>query len=52
MGNIDFLPIIQALRDVEYPGWISVEVFDYAPGVEKLATESIRTLQRCLQATG
>jgi sugar phosphate isomerase/epimerase len=48
MGPIDFMPILQALRDVHYRGWISVEVFDYEPGVEALARESIEYLQRCL----
>ncbi len=48
MGQIDFLPILQALRDIDYSGWISVEVFDYEPGVEALARESIEYLQRCL----
>jgi sugar phosphate isomerase/epimerase len=47
MGQIDFVPILRALRDVNYQGWISVEVFDYTPGVEALATESIRCLQQC-----
>jgi len=27
MGDLDFLPIFRALRDVDYRGWISVEVF-------------------------
>ncbi|QDU93326.1 sugar phosphate isomerase/epimerase family protein [Lignipirellula cremea] len=45
MGKIDFLPILQALKDINYDGWISVEVFDYTPGVETLASESIRNLQ-------
>lgn len=48
MGSMDFIPILTALRHVEYQGWLSVEVFDYEPGVEALATESIRYLQECI----
>jgi sugar phosphate isomerase/epimerase len=49
MGNIDFVPVLAALRDVGYDGWVSVEVFDYTPGVEVLARESIAYLNRCLE---
>jgi sugar phosphate isomerase/epimerase len=49
MGDIDFVPILQTLKDVDYQGWVSVEVFDYDPGVETLATESIQNLQACLK---
>jgi sugar phosphate isomerase/epimerase len=48
MGEIDFVPILQALREVGYDGWVSVEVFDYTPGVESLARDSIRYLKECL----
>ena len=51
MGAIDFVPIFQALNDVGYDGWVSVEVFDYSPGVETLAKESIEYMQRCLTKT-
>jgi sugar phosphate isomerase/epimerase len=40
-GDVDFRPIFAALRDINYDRWVSVEVFDYAPGVERLAKESI-----------
>jgi sugar phosphate isomerase/epimerase len=46
MGEIDFVPILAALREVQYTGWISVEVFDYEPGIEALARESIQNLQK------
>jgi sugar phosphate isomerase/epimerase len=47
-GNLDFVPIFQALRDVNYEGWVSVEVFDYTPGVEALARKSIEYMKKCL----
>lgn len=48
MGELDFLPIFQTLGEIDYRGWVSVEVFDYTPGVEALAGESIRYMQDCL----
>ena len=44
MGDVDFRPILRALRNIEYEGWISVEVFDYEPGVERLVTASMANL--------
>ena len=46
MGDLDFLPIMKTLVDCQYKGWISVEVFDYEPGVERLATESLNYLRQ------
>jgi sugar phosphate isomerase/epimerase len=50
MGDLDFVPIFQALAEIDYRGWVSVEVFDYAPGVEALARESIEYLEECQAA--
>ena len=46
-GSTDFGPILQALADIRYSGWISVEVFDYFPDPDTIARESIRYLKEC-----
>ncbi len=50
MGAVDFRPILEALDLERYSGWISVEVFDYSPGIEKLASSSIQYLSNLLPA--
>jgi len=47
-GKLDFVPIFKALDEVDYRGWVSVEVFDYAPGPERLARESIEYMRKCV----
>jgi sugar phosphate isomerase/epimerase len=46
-GATDFVPIFRALKDVNYGGWVSVEVFDYRPDPETIARESIRYMREC-----
>ena len=45
MGDLDFVPIITALQDIRFKGWVSVEVFDLKPGAERLARASITYLR-------
>ncbi len=47
MGDVDFVPIFGALKQINYQGWVSVEVFDYEPGIERLARESIQYMREC-----
>ncbi len=49
MGRTDYHPIFSALRQTRYSGWISVEVFDYRPGAEYIARESLQYMQRVLR---
>ncbi|MBI3864676.1 MAG: sugar phosphate isomerase/epimerase [Planctomycetia bacterium] len=48
MGPTDFVPIFRALVASRYPGWVSVEVFDYSPGCERIARESMANMQSAL----
>jgi len=47
-GKLDFVPIFKALCEIDYRGWVSVEVFDYTPGSQRLARQSIEYMRRCL----
>jgi sugar phosphate isomerase/epimerase len=44
MGQLDFVPILQALKEINWRGWVSVEVFDYSPGIERLVQESMQNM--------
>ncbi len=49
MGETDFHPILKALQDSQYRGWVSVEVFDYKPGAQHIAVQSLKYMQRVLE---
>jgi len=44
-GDYDLKPVFEVLARRGYKGWISLEAFDFTPGPERIATESLRHLQ-------
>jgi sugar phosphate isomerase/epimerase len=45
-GEIDFQPIAAALQTTGYNGYVSVEVFDFEEGPERIAKGSLESLKR------
>mgnify|MGYP000446639056 CR=1 FL=1 len=48
-GKYDFTSIFQRLHRLNYQGWVSMEAFDFTPGAETLARESIQYLSRRIE---
>jgi sugar phosphate isomerase/epimerase len=49
-GDVDFVPIFEALRNAGYDRWVSVEVFDYSPDPETIASGSLEYMQQAARA--
>ena len=45
-GDYDFVSIFRTLKRLKYKGWVSLEAFDFKPGGEVIATETINYLKR------
>lgn len=45
-GAVDFGPIFEALKDIAYEGYASVEVFNFEPGPEAIAAKSLNYMKR------
>jgi len=43
-GDYDFSAVLATLKRLDYPGWVSLEVFDFSAGAEKIATDSLTYL--------
>ena len=48
-GEVDFGPIAAALKETGYQGYVSVEVFDFEEGPERIALGSLETLKRAFR---
>ena len=47
-GDYDFKPVLEVLRRRNYAGWVSLEAFDFKPGADRLAVESLRHLESAI----
>lgn len=47
-GSVDFAPIMKALVDTGYEGYVSVEVFDFKPDPVTIARDSIAYMRRSM----
>jgi len=45
MGDVDYGPIAEAIKDIGWDKWLSVEVFKYDPDPETIARKSIEYLR-------
>ncbi len=48
-GDTDFVPIGEALRKIDFKGYVSVEVHDRSVDPEQTATKSIRYMMECME---
>jgi len=48
----EYVRVFEALRELDYNRWISVEVFDFSPGGKTIAEECMRTLLEIEQRIG
>jgi D-psicose/D-tagatose/L-ribulose 3-epimerase len=44
-GGYDFKPVLQVAKDRNYDGWVSMEVFNFTPGSERIVTEAMAYLR-------
>jgi sugar phosphate isomerase/epimerase len=46
MGEVQYGPILTALAEIDYSGWLSLEVFKYEPSPEEIGRQSIGYLRK------
>lgn len=45
-GDYDFKPVFEVLTRRGYRHWVSLEAFDFTPGAEKIAADSLRYIEQ------
>ena len=45
-GNYDFAALLRKLSELDYRGWVSLEVFDFKPSAGEIASASLHYLQK------
>ncbi len=45
-GSYDFLPVLRVLKEKKYGGWVSLEVFDFSLGAERIAREAMEHIRK------
>ena len=48
-GGVDYPPIIKALQEINFTGYLSTEVFIFEPDPETIARESIKYLKSLME---
>jgi sugar phosphate isomerase/epimerase len=51
-GSANYKEIVQSLIEIEYSGYLSVEVFDYQPNAETIAVKSLENLKKFFREYG
>ncbi|HPM63842.1 MAG TPA: TIM barrel protein, partial [Bacillota bacterium] len=46
-GDVDFVPIMQALEDSGYKGFVSLEAFDFDPDPLTIVRKSLAYMKAC-----
>jgi sugar phosphate isomerase/epimerase len=49
MGETDFQPVVKALKETNYAGWLSLEVFRYEPSSEEVARLSLAHMKEVFE---
>jgi D-psicose/D-tagatose/L-ribulose 3-epimerase len=48
-GSYDFKPLFEVLQRRQYRHWVSLEAFDFTPGPEKIAGDSLRYIEEIVE---
>jgi D-psicose/D-tagatose/L-ribulose 3-epimerase len=52
MGDYDFAPLLAALAELKYSGWVSLEAFDFSRDPGSIASGSLRHLKAAMPQAG